>query len=78
MSSYEKPRRKLLMIFAGPSIYIEISERIVREVRDPKILHRRVITLPRSILTMMLEARNTYLEVWRSPPFLDNFEKILF
>ncbi len=66
------------MIFAGPSIYIDISERIVREVSDPKILHRRVITLPTSILTMMLEARNTYFEVWRSPPFLDNFEKILF
>jgi len=66
------------MIFAGPSIYIDISERIVREVSDPNILHRRVITLPRSILTMMLDARNTYFEVWRSPPFLDNFEKILF
>jgi len=78
MSSYENPRRKLLIIFAGPSIYIEITERIVRDVSDPKILHRSVITLPRSILTMMFEARNTYFEVWRSPPFLDNFEKTLF
>jgi len=64
------------MIFAGPSIYIEISERIVREVRDPKILQRRVITLPNKMFIMMFEARNTYFEVWRSPPFLDNFENM--
>ena len=51
------------MIFAGPSIYIEIRERIVREVRDPKILQRRVITLPSKMFTMMFEARNTYFEV---------------
>jgi hypothetical protein len=76
MSSYEKPRRKLLMILADPSIYIEISERIVREVRDPRVLQRRVITLPSKMLTMMLEARNTYFEVCRSPPFLDNLENM--
>jgi hypothetical protein len=66
------------MIFAGPSIYIEISERIVSEVRAPKILHIKVIRLPSKMLTMILEARNTYFEVCRSPPFLDNLENMLF
>jgi hypothetical protein len=66
------------MIFAGPSIYIEISDRIVREVRAPKILHNKVIRLPNNRLTMILEARNTYFEVCRSPPFLDNLESMLF
>jgi hypothetical protein len=65
------------MIFAGPSIYIDISERIVREVRAPKILHSRVITLPSKMLTIILEARKTYFEVYKSPPFLDNFENML-
>jgi hypothetical protein len=65
------------MIFAGPSIYIDISERIVREVSAPKILHSRVITLPSKMLTIILEARKTYLEVYKSPPFLDNFENML-
>ena len=65
------------MIFAGPSIYIEISDRMVREVSDPKILHSKVMTLPSKMFTIILEARKTYFEVCISPPFLDNLENML-
>ena len=65
------------MIFAGPSIYIEISERMVREVRDSKILHSRVIKLPSKMFTTIFEARKTYFEVCKSSRFLDNLENML-
>jgi hypothetical protein len=57
---------ELLMVFAGPSIGIAMRVRIVSEVREPRILQRRVIKLPRRALIMMFEARNTYFEVCNS------------
>lgn len=76
MSSCEKPRRKLLMVLAGPSIGTEIRERIVKDVSEPRILHSSEIRLPSKMFTMMLETRNTYFEVCRSFAFLDNLVKI--
>jgi len=66
MSSWEKPSMKLFIVFAGPSIGIAIRVRIVSEVREPRILQRRVIKLPRRAVMMMFEARNTYFEVYNS------------
>lgn len=64
------------MVLAGPSSGIAMRVRIVREVREPKILQRRVNRLPRRILIRMLEARNTYFEVCNCWLFLDNFKNM--
>jgi hypothetical protein len=52
-----------------------MSERIVREVRAPRILHRKEISPLSKMFTTMLDAKNTYFEVYISPPFFDNLPK---
>lgn len=75
MSSYEKPRIKLLMIFAGPWIGTAIKERMVSEVREPKILQRKEIKPLNKMLTAKFDAKNTYFVVCISPPFFCNLPK---
>jgi hypothetical protein len=49
-----------------------MSERIVMEVRAPRILHRKEISPLSKMFTTIFDAKNTYFEVCISPPFLDS------